>query len=82
MSSPKFIFSPDLLSIRRKLLNFTQTQIGELVGVDKMTISKWERGLCQPSTKYIAKLSKVLQTKPERMLLMDLEQRAKSLNVR
>lgn len=79
MAKVKFSFSPDLLTIHRKMCNFSQTQIGELVGVSAMTISKWERNKIPPSQKYINKLAKVLRTKPARLVLRDLEERAKTL---
>ncbi len=74
-----FKFNPDLLIIHRKSCNFTQTKVGELVGVNKMTISKWERGITTPSSRNITKLAQVLRTKPKRLLLLDFAERSKEL---
>lgn len=42
----------------RKKNNWTQSYIGTLLGVSKQTISKWEKGISQPST---SKLYEIIQ---------------------
>ncbi len=78
----KFVFNPDLLIIHRKLAKLSQAHIGRMMGVDKMTISKWERGKYVPPARHIAKLARILKTKPQRLMLLDFEERSKVLNGR
>lgn len=40
--------------------NLTQTAFGKIVGVNKQTISKWEKGIMQPSTKKIFEISQAI----------------------
>lgn len=80
--TPVFKFSPDLLVVRRKLLSYSQAQIGEYIGVNKMTVSKWERGLSEPNDRYIIKLAKLFKEDPKRLMLLDFNRRAESLNVK
>ena len=43
-------FSPsDRLRVLRKRLGLTQGRLAELLGVHAMTVSKWERGLLEPT---------------------------------
>lgn len=44
---------------RRDELSLTQEELGEKVGVDGMTVSRWERGESLPQRRFWAKLSKV-----------------------
>ena len=44
----------------RKLANLTQTQLGELVGATKMTVSNWECGVRTPTIKTTEKICRVL----------------------
>ena len=40
----------------RKDLGLTQAQLGQLLGVHSLTVSKWERGLLTPTPYYFAML--------------------------
>lgn len=40
--------SPGFITALREGLGLTQQQFGEAVGVDKMTVSRWERGALRP----------------------------------
>ena len=55
-------FTPDSVgtSIRvlRVKFGLTQTQLGEIVGVSKNTVSAWENGLYFPSISHILALGK------------------------
>lgn len=42
--------TPAYLLTLRETLDMTQEEFGEAVGVDKMTVSRWERGGRRPST--------------------------------
>ena len=41
----------------RKSKNLSQGQLGEILGIDRVSISKWERGVCLPSPEMLLKLS-------------------------
>ncbi len=57
----------DVASLRKRL-NLSQAQFGNLFGVHSMTVSKWERGILQP-------------TDYQRALMMDFEKAAKKEDV-
>ncbi len=40
--------SPGFITSLREALGLTQAEFGERVGVDKMTVSRWERGALRP----------------------------------
>ena len=44
----------------RKLSGKTQPEIGELLGVPQATISKWEKGVQQPSSRHAAQIAAIL----------------------
>ncbi len=46
---------------KRRILNLTQTQLAEALGVSNKTISKWENGKCMPDYSIIKKLCETLQ---------------------
>jgi DNA-binding transcriptional regulator YiaG len=41
--------SPGFVTSLREALGLTQAEFGERIGVDKMTVSRWERGALRPS---------------------------------
>jgi putative transcriptional regulator len=44
------------IAILRKALGLSQVEFGHLLGVHLMTVSKWERGVAQPSPYQVALL--------------------------
>jgi DNA-binding transcriptional regulator YiaG len=48
--------SPGFVTALREALGLTQAEFGERIGVDKMTVSRWERGALRPSDESIAGL--------------------------
>lgn len=48
--------SPGFITALRKALGLTQAEFGEQIGVDKMTVSRWERGALRPSDASLAAL--------------------------
>lgn len=48
--------SPGYVTAMREALGLTQKEFGERVGVDKLTVSRWERGELRPSTKSLTAL--------------------------
>ena len=51
--------SPGYITTLREALGLTQKELGERLGVDKMTVSRWERGTMCPSAESLAALEKV-----------------------
>ena len=48
--------SPAYLLTLREALGLTQAQLGRLIGRDKLTISRWERGTLRPGPEALEKL--------------------------
>ena len=46
--------SPGFITSLREALGLTQKELGEQLGVDKMTVSRWERGALKPSDESLA----------------------------
>ena len=40
----------------RKQKQWTQAELGAMIGVDQRTVSAWEKGVCEPSFLLLAKL--------------------------
>ena len=57
------------LRIRRQLLNLTQREIGDKLGVDSGTISNIELGKVNP-TPYLIRLASVLECKPQELFTL------------
>ena len=56
----------------RKLMKYSQEDVAFILGVKKIgTISKWEKGLSQPTLPYMFKLSILYSTLPE-VLFLDM----------
>lgn len=51
--------SPGFIATLRKALGLTQRELGERVGVDKMTVARWEWGKVRPSAESLSELEKV-----------------------
>jgi DNA-binding transcriptional regulator YiaG len=51
--------SPAFITALREGLGLTQRQLGQRIGVDKMTVSRWERGELRPGPESLAALEKV-----------------------
>lgn len=62
-----------LIFTLRREQGLTQRQIGETVGVDHRTVSKWERGLGCPDVSLLGSLAARLGVPIERLLLGELD---------
>lgn len=51
--------SPAYVTSLREALGLTQAELGERIGVDKMTVSRWERGTLRPSDPSIRAIEKL-----------------------
>ena len=54
------ISTGNYIAEKRRLLNLTQAQLAEMIGVSNKTISKWENGKCMPDYSIIQKLCETL----------------------
>jgi len=57
------------IAVIRKMKELTQEQMGELVGVSRQAVSKWEAGQAVPDALTIAKLCQELDVSADYMLL-------------
>lgn len=51
--------SPGYITTLREALGLTQEQLGERIGVDKMTVARWEWGKARPSPASLAAMEKL-----------------------
>jgi DNA-binding transcriptional regulator YiaG len=51
--------TPGYLATLRVALGLTQAEFGERIGVDSMTVSRWERGTVRPSAESLAEIEKL-----------------------
>lgn len=51
--------TPGHIAALRQALGLTQKQLGEKVGVAKLTVSRWERGQIKPGSRSVAALMKL-----------------------
>lgn len=55
----------DIIKMRRKELGMTLEEVGQIVGVDKTTVRRWEAGVIANMRRdRIAKLAEALQIEP------------------
>jgi DNA-binding transcriptional regulator YiaG len=57
--------SPAFLSVLRESLGLTQSQLGRLIGRNKLTISRWECGTLRPSPEALEKLYALARKRKE-----------------
>ena len=50
---------PGYITALREALGLTQKEFGERIGVDKMTVSRWERGALRPSDESLVVVEKL-----------------------
>ena len=51
--------SPGFVTTLREALGLTQAEFGARIGVDKMTVSRWERGTLRPSAASLAAMERI-----------------------
>ena len=59
----------DRIAAARKLAGLTQEQLGELLGVTRQAVSKWESGQTVPDAVTVARLCKALHVSADYVLL-------------
>ena len=55
----------------RDALGFTQKQLGECLGVDKLTVSRWERGQVRPGAASVRRLQRLRQAAARKGVVLD-----------
>lgn len=83
---PVLTYEPDMtigekIAAARKALGMSQTTLAELVRVAQTTISKWERGLSEPSRPEARALEKALQLSAYALDLGDVAAEARKIPV-
>ena len=58
----------DRIAAVRKAAGLTQEQLGELLGVTRQAVSKWESGASDPSTSNLLALAKLFGVSAEELL--------------
>ncbi len=53
------VSTPGHIRTLREALSMTQRQLGEALGVDKLTVSRWERGQVKPGAASVKRLRKL-----------------------
>ena len=62
--------SPAHLITLRQALDFTQEEFGHAVGVDKMTVSRWERGTRNPGAESLRKIKSLREKHAKQGVLL------------
>jgi len=62
------------IRVLRKKILMTQEDLAQKLSVSPQAVSKWENGHCLPETQILPKLSQVLETTIDSILLVDNEQ--------
>jgi len=62
--------TPGFIVTLREALGLTQLQLGERLGVDSMSVSRWERGTVKPSPAAVAALDKLRRAAARRGILV------------
>lgn len=61
---------PAFISNVRQALGMTQTEFGDAVGVDKMTVFRWERGTTRPGSEALQRLRRLIARAKRRGILL------------
>ena len=60
----------ETLAALRKIKGLTQIELANAIGVQAQSISKWERGLSNPSPKHLKQLASVLGVSSQDIFLL------------
>ena len=58
------------LAQRRMTVGYTQAELSEELGLDQVTVAKWEHGRSMPSNEMISKLANILEMDSEQVRAM------------
>jgi hypothetical protein len=65
--------TPGFIRTLRQAMNLTQEQLGQRMGVNKITVSRWERGTVKPSRQAVNTLVRLRASALRRGLLIEAE---------
>lgn len=57
----------------RELNNFTQSEIGRILGITRSSVNAWEMGVSIPSTKYVIELARLFSVSTDYLLEVEHE---------
>lgn len=63
--------SPGYITRLREGLGMTQAQFGERIGVDKLTVSRWERGEFRPNAEKVRTIEKLRKESIRRGVMLE-----------
>jgi DNA-binding XRE family transcriptional regulator len=63
--------TPGFIRVLREAMNLTQEELGRRVGVNKMTVSRWERGAIKPGVQALKSIGKLRNIALRRGLLLE-----------
>ncbi len=61
----------EYIYILRKNAKLTQEQFGELLGINGKSVSKWERGITNPSISTLIKISKIFNVSIDELFTLN-----------
>lgn len=64
----------------RKEYNYTQEQLGDIIGVSRQSISKWESDIAYPETEKLIELGKLFDCSMDYLLKEDITEKNKLQN--
>ena len=67
--------TPGFIRVLRRAMNLTQEQLGRRLGVNKVTVARWERGAIKPGSEAVKGLIKLRASALQRGLLLQDEAR-------
>jgi len=65
--------TPGFIRVLREAMNLTQAELAQRIRVNKMTVSRWERGTAKPSDQAIKLLVKIRASALRRGLLVEAD---------
>lgn len=71
----------DILKFYRKQYKFTQTELGNKLGVSQDAISLWEKGKAQPNYEILRKLCIIFDISGDEILDIETEKQRKQVNI-
>lgn len=60
------------IKAHRDRLGMTQEELGSKIGVTKMTVSQWERGMMSPKVEKIRRLADIFMVSPADLMADDI----------
>jgi DNA-binding transcriptional regulator YiaG len=65
-------FDPVKLKTQRELKGLSQTALADLMGLHRVRVSEWERGLFRPSPKAVLIMANTLEISPSELMSINM----------